>query len=183
MKKKTTKELLADSFLELAEKVPINKITIANIAENCEVTQPTFYRYFKDKYDMIAWIYARQAGEFIGKIGEKGYLWKDTLLDGMRFYDENRKFMVNALKHTSGRDSFLFQMSDMNIRFIENEIREKLGVSECPKDLSAVVKMFCYGTNQFLYDWLTERSDLSYKQVADLMERSIPEVLRPFLCE
>lgn len=40
MKKKTTKELLADSFLELAEKVPINKITIANIAENCEVTQP-----------------------------------------------------------------------------------------------------------------------------------------------
>jgi AcrR family transcriptional regulator len=49
MKKKTTKELLADSFLELAEKVPINKITIANIAENCEVTQPTFYRYFKDK--------------------------------------------------------------------------------------------------------------------------------------
>ena len=183
MKKKSTKELLADSFLELAEKVPINKITIANIAENCEVTQPTFYRYFKDKYDMISWIYARQAGEFIGKIGEEGYLWKDTLLDGMRFYDENRKFMVNALKHTSGRDSFLFQMSDMNIRFIENEIREKLGVSECPKDLSAVAKMFCYGTNQFLYDWLTERSDLSYKQVADLMEISIPEVLRPFLCE
>lgn len=30
MRKKTTKELLADSFLELAEKIPINKITIAN---------------------------------------------------------------------------------------------------------------------------------------------------------
>ena len=120
MKKKTTKEFLADSFLELAEKRPINKITIANIVENCGVTQPTFYRYFKDKYDMIAWIYARQSGELIGKIGENGYLWKDTLLDGMRFYDENRKFIVNALKHTSGRDSFLFQMSDMNIQFIEN---------------------------------------------------------------
>ena len=183
MKRKTTKELLADSFLELAEKEPINKITIANIVDNCEVTQPTFYRYFKDKYDMIAWIYAKQAGEYIGKIGENGYLWKDTLLDGMRFYNENRKFMVNALKHTSGRDSFLFQMSDMNIRFIENEIREKLGVSECPKELSVIVKIFCYGTNQFLYDWLTDKTDLSYEQVADLMERSIPEVLRPYLCE
>ena len=74
MKKKTTKELLANSFLELAEKMLINKITIANIVENCEVTLSTFYRYFKDKYDMIAWIYARQAGEFIGKIGEKGYI-------------------------------------------------------------------------------------------------------------
>ena len=79
MKKKSTKELLAESFLELAEKKPINKITIANIVENCEVTQPTFYRYFKDKYDMIAWIYARLAGQFISKIGQDGYVWKDTL--------------------------------------------------------------------------------------------------------
>ena len=35
----------------------------------------------------------------LAKIGHKGYLWKDTLLDGMRFYEENRKYMVNALKH------------------------------------------------------------------------------------
>ena len=181
MKKKTTKELLADSFLELAEKVPINKITIANIVDNCEVTQPTFYRYFKDKYDMIAWIYAREAGKNIGKVGTDGYVWKDTFLDGMRFYDVNRKFMVNA--HTSGRDSFLFQMSDMNIQFIESEIRKKLDVSECPQDLSVIVKIFCYGTNQFLYDWLIEKSDLSYEQVADLMEKSIPEILKPYLCE
>ena len=183
MKKKTTKELLADSFLELAEKIPINKITIANIVDNCGVTQPTFYRYFKDKYDMIAWIYAREVGKNIGKVGIDGYVWKDTFLDGMRFYDENRKFMVNALKHTSGRDSFLFQMADMNIRFIENEIRKKLNVSECPQDLSAIVKMFCYGTNQFLYDWLIEKSDLSYEHVADLMEKCIPEILKPYLCE
>ncbi|MBR1856347.1 MAG: TetR/AcrR family transcriptional regulator C-terminal domain-containing protein [Oribacterium sp.] len=183
MRKKTTKELLADSFLELAEKIPINKITIANIVDNCEVTQPTFYRYFKDKYDMIAWIYAREAEKNIRKVGIDGYVWKDTFLDGMRFYDENRKFMVNALKHTSGRDSFLLQMADMNIRFIEDEIRKKLDVSECPQDLSVIVKIFCYGTNQLLYDWLIEKSDLSYEQVADLMEMSIPEVLRPYLCE
>ena len=129
MKRKTTKELLADSFLELAEKKPINKITIANIADNCELTQPTFYRYFKDKYDMIAWIYAREAGKNISKVGTDGYVWKDTFLDGMRFYVKNQKFMVNALKHTSGRDSFLFQMAEMNIGFIEKEIMRKLGVS------------------------------------------------------
>lgn len=183
MKKKTTKNILAESFLELAEKKPINKITIADIVNNCGVTQPTFYRHFKDKYDMIAWIYAREAGNNIAKIGTNGYVWKDTFLDGMRFYEENRKFMINALKHTSGRDSFLFQMSEMNIQFIEDEIKKKLKVSECPPDLSAIAKMFCYGTNQFLYDWLIEKSDLSYEQVADLMEKSIPEVLRPYLCE
>ncbi|MBQ7745558.1 MAG: TetR family transcriptional regulator [Ruminococcus sp.] len=183
MKKKSTKELLAESFLELAEKKPINKITIANIVENCEVTQPTFYRYFKDKYDMIAWIYARLAGQFIGKIGQNGYVWKDTLLDGMRFYAENREFMVNALKHTGGRESFMFQMSEMNIEFIKNEIKKKLGIENCPEDLISVTKIYCYGTNQYLYEWLTEKSDVSFEQASQFMEKSMPDILRPFLCE
>lgn len=183
MKRMTTKELLAESFLELAEKKPINKITIADIVGNCEMTQPTFYRYFKDKYDMIAWIYVIEVAKNIDKIGQDGYVWKNTLLDGMRFYEENRSFMVNALKHTSGRDSFLFQMADMNIGIIENEIKKKLGKDKLPKELSVIAKIYCYGTNQYLYDWLIDETELSYEQVADLMEKSIPEALRPYLCE
>jgi hypothetical protein len=35
------KRIIGSSFLELSEKKSINKITIANIVENCELTQPT----------------------------------------------------------------------------------------------------------------------------------------------
>ncbi|SDM23869.1 hypothetical protein SAMN05216520_1396 [Kandleria vitulina] len=35
------KRIIGSSFQELSEKKPINKITIANIVENCELTQPT----------------------------------------------------------------------------------------------------------------------------------------------
>ena len=61
MQKKTTRELIAESFLELAAKRPINKITITSITDNCGLTQPTFYRHFKDKYDLICWIYVTEA--------------------------------------------------------------------------------------------------------------------------
>jgi tRNA1Val (adenine37-N6)-methyltransferase len=53
MKRKTTKEILADSFLELAAEKRIDKITIAEITSNCSMSQPTFYNHFKDKYDLI----------------------------------------------------------------------------------------------------------------------------------
>lgn len=36
------KRIIGSSFLELSEKKSINKITIANIFENCELTQPTY---------------------------------------------------------------------------------------------------------------------------------------------
>ena len=47
----TVKEIMAASFRELARKRPIDKITVKEIAANCDYSQTTFYRQFKDKYD------------------------------------------------------------------------------------------------------------------------------------
>ena len=44
MKRKTTKEILAESFMELTATKPVSKITIVDIVENCTMTKPTFYR-------------------------------------------------------------------------------------------------------------------------------------------
>lgn len=82
--RKSKKEVLVRSFRELALQKPISKITITNITDNCGLSQPTFYRYFKDKYDLIAWAYTSDTGKIMGRIGERGYAWRDTLYDGAR---------------------------------------------------------------------------------------------------
>ncbi|HAH76266.1 MAG TPA: hypothetical protein DCL62_08950 [Kandleria vitulina] len=175
------KRIIGSSFLELSEKKSINKITIANIVENCELTQPTFYRYFKDKYDMMIWIYVNEIGKSFEKIGTDKHEWKDTIIDGVVYFRENKKFLINALKHTSGRDSFLWQMSKMNIEFMENEIKKEMHTKEFPKDLSILIKIYCYGTIQFLCEWLIEDIPLDPNELASLLEKSIPEDLKPFL--
>ena len=60
MKRKTAKELLAESFRELAQDRDIDKITVQDIAKNCGYSIATFYRQFRDKYDLIAWDYKLQ---------------------------------------------------------------------------------------------------------------------------
>jgi len=55
MKRKTAKEILTESFQELAAEKGIDKITIQEIVDNCGYSSATFYRHFKDKYDLIAW--------------------------------------------------------------------------------------------------------------------------------
>ena len=182
MKRKTTKEILAESFMELSESRPISKITIADITENCSLTSPTFYRYFRDKYDLMSWIYVTEAQKNVDKIGRDGYLWKDTLLDGLRYYAGNRKYMVNALKHTSGRDSFINQMTEMDIGYITDEVRKKIGTKTIPKDLAAMIKIYCYGTGQYLCEWLMDSESAPCEEVAAVMEASIPEKLKPYLC-
>ena len=68
MKRKTTKEILSESFRELAQSKNIDKITIQNIVDNCDYSPATFYRNFKDKYDIIAWDYAQKTAQIINRI-------------------------------------------------------------------------------------------------------------------
>ena len=45
---------LANAMKELLVHTPVDKITVKQIVDQCNVTRPTFYRHFKDKYDLIS---------------------------------------------------------------------------------------------------------------------------------
>ena len=51
-----TKLLLGESFKELMQKKPFEKITIKMITDAAGVIRPTFYNYFQDKYDVMGWM-------------------------------------------------------------------------------------------------------------------------------
>ena len=181
--RKTTKEILAESFVELAETRTIDKISIIDIVENCSLTKPTFYRYFKDKYDLIQWIYAQNVEKIFIRIGKNGYIFKNSLLDNLHYFESNRKFMVNILKHTSGRDSFLNLINEIDIRFITEIIRKESGYVKLPEDVIAMIRVYCYGKGQYLSDWLLDCKPVSCEKMAEYMEACIPDILRLYLCE
>ena len=59
--------------MELAAKRTVDKITVRDIVDNCGYSTATFYRQFKDKYDLVAWYYTSGIAEVMDKIGEDGY--------------------------------------------------------------------------------------------------------------
>lgn len=181
MKRKTTKELLADSFLELAQTKRIDKITITDITDNCGMSQSTFYNHFKDKYDLIVWIYTSRVSEVMCRIDNKSYLWKDTLLDGARYYAENSEFIKNALKHTSGQDSFIEYVRKRNTEFLKVEVQKKLMTEFIPDEIMGMIEVYVYGTVQYMLRWLLSDMPLSPEQLAYIWEKSLPEPLKQYL--
>ena len=91
MRRKTAKEILAESFRELAEKKSVDKITVPDIVENCGYSKTTFYRLFKDKYDLMAWDYAKRQKEIMDQTERPDYEWKTTLLEGAFLFNEQRE--------------------------------------------------------------------------------------------
>ncbi len=140
MKRKTAKEILSDSFHELAEDRQIDKITVREIAANCGYSSATFYRQFRDKYDLIAWDYAQQIEKLMRRIGVNGYTWKQALWDCLEHFQKEKEYLGNILTHTSGHDSFIFYMTEIHCTEVSAYVSRRLGMPT----LDAKMKMYMH---------------------------------------
>ena len=52
-----TKRALAASLRELMQEQPFDKINVSQICEECGMNRKSFYYHFKDKYDLVNWIF------------------------------------------------------------------------------------------------------------------------------
>ena len=52
-----TKKALAMAMKELMEQIPFSKISVSDICEKCGMNRKSFYYHFKDKYDLVNWIF------------------------------------------------------------------------------------------------------------------------------
>ena len=66
-----TKKALANALKELMASTPFKDIGIGAICEKCEMNRKSFYYHFRDKYDLVNWIYDN---EFIGHLKIKNMI-------------------------------------------------------------------------------------------------------------
>lgn len=58
-----TKGKMAEAFKELVCKKSFQKITISDIAKESAMTRENFYYHFRDKYDIMHWIFEQEIVE------------------------------------------------------------------------------------------------------------------------
>ena len=74
-----TKQALTKSFTKLMTEQPFEKISIQRICEECGLSRKCFYYHFRDKYDLVNWLFGE---EFLDRASQKSYP------DGWAFLDE-----------------------------------------------------------------------------------------------
>lgn len=58
-----TKLWISEKMRELMKHKSIDKIRVTEICKAAEIERPTFYYHFKDKYDLVAWMFFHNAYE------------------------------------------------------------------------------------------------------------------------
>ncbi len=98
-----TKWALATALKELMVEMPFSAISIGDICQRRDMNRKSFYYHFKDKYDLLNWIYDT---EFLALARERehGSAW-GFLEDLLRHLQEERVFYARAMEVT-GQNSF-----------------------------------------------------------------------------
>ena len=143
----TTKRALETSLKNLLLKKPVNKITINDITEDCGVNRATFYYHFKDKYDLVNWIFYV---DFLTNMGGKNFEneW-DVLVAVCNIFYQNKAFYQSALR-IEGQNSFkdyFYEMLEPVMAFFVQDLfqvqNQKLFVTFfCDAFLTAVLRWF-----------------------------------------
>ena len=94
---------IAEAMKRLMRETPIEKTTTDRILENAGVSRRSFYRYFKDKYDLLEWIYNYDFCRFVDVRPEKS-IW-DYYPDILRSLRADPEFYGNAFVY-AGQNSF-----------------------------------------------------------------------------
>ena len=110
------KAIIADAVLTLCRKKALNKITIADIQEVSGISRQTFYNHFRDKYDLIQYIYEHRVIAFFDDPASQQLDYYEATLTCLRCDAEYKTFMQQACR-MSGPNCLADFMYNHSIHF------------------------------------------------------------------
>lgn len=149
----TTKRALAAALKQKLKEKPLEKITVKDICEECEVNRQTFYYHFQDIYDLVEWIYTNEADKALD--GKKTLpTWEEGMIHIFN-YARSEKAFVTSTYHSISREhleQFLYGQAYHLLYDVINELPESALVKE--EDKVYLADFYKYAFVGMILDWV-----------------------------
>lgn len=160
-----TKKAIAMSIKDLMKTIPLNKISIQEIVDNCGLNRQTFYYHFSDKFDLVNWIYYTEVMKSIGDC--KSYEnWSDGMHKTLLYLSNNKAFYINAL-NTPGQnafDKYFFNITFELIIGVVKDLSKDMTISE--NDKKFIADFYTHAFVGIIVQWIKKGMELPPQTVA-----------------
>lgn len=164
-----TKRALADSMKNLMEKRSMKKISISDIVEGCNMNRQSFYYHFKDKYDLVNWIYYT---EFIITIKDLSLPTWEILVKICEYFYDNKAFYKNAFQ-IKGQNSFSEYFNEVLHSILAVHLTE---IFKNKKNVDFYTTFYADAIRVAISRWLLQGAELTPEQFVKLMKNAIEGV-------
>lgn len=174
MTERSTKDRLADAFIELAAHKSLDKITIKDLVGQCNVSRQSFYYYYQDILEVVEWIVHRKADDLLKECltaqtsKEALRIFVDFVVDNKSFIpyllsSKNREFIERLLTDTLRtflREMLLYKASEIPIHF-------------AGADIDTIISFYAYGLSGLLLE-KSQKRDVDRELLTEQLECLLP---------
>lgn len=162
-----TKKILAQSLKTMMAEKPFQKISVTDICQACGMNRKSFYYHFRDKYDLLNWIFDT---EFLAVCKNKIYADEQAFFrDLCDYFYENRGFYRKALA-VSGQNCLADHFRQSMAEILQQALWRMLPQVELTE---FQIGFFTDAIVGSYYRWITDRNCMPPDQFIRELEECI----------
>jgi AcrR family transcriptional regulator len=177
--KPDTDRILGDSIESLLQSTSIDNITVQDIIENCGVNRSTFYRHFKDKYDLMTWVYKNQVDTFVEETRDLSRAYE--LASRSLEYIHSRQNYFSHVVFYGAQNSFQEFFFEYTAENTMKALQRSLGTLDLSEQEIFSIRLFVAGSTYLVMDWIKGGCRQAPGDLARQILMSSPDMLRSYI--
>lgn len=166
-----TKNIFAESLEKLLMKKNLDDIQVSEIISGTSLSRKTFYRHFRDKYDLSNWYFSQFFEDSFGRITDN-LEWDEALLKYLDVYQGKYNILKNAY---ASRD--INGLRDYDIQVTRKTYEKYLtskGVDIASETMQFAIDIASRGGTDMVIEWLHSGMKMDKKKLVELLKRTLP---------
>lgn len=172
-----TLSAILDAFNQLIVEHDFQKISVDMIMKEAAVSRSTFYRYFKDKYEVMNANFKNLLDYYVAPHRSKNY--RDLCYHLFEYGQKNLKIFKRALESTgfNSFSNFIYEYSYKTALAITKDNRNGAGFTPAEE---LQVDVFCNGICAVYKNIVCQRYQIDPSVAADALYEMMPESLKHY---
>ena len=151
---KFTKQAIMKCLMDMLKTQSVEKITVKDICETCEINRNTFYYYFSDIYDVLDSVFAEETKTLLEF--EDNLTFYETYKKAAAIIIEYRKAVIHIYNSKNKQIvvRYLEKVSNILVRhFVENSVRD---CNVTDGDIRYITSFYSYAIVGVTSKWIEE---------------------------
>jgi probable dihydroxyacetone kinase regulator len=167
-----TKKALENSLKKLLKEKPFDKITIADITEDCGISRMAFYYHFQDIYDLAEWVCIEDGKQALKD--KKTYdTWQEGMSQVFEAVIENKPFIMN-IYHSVSKEKIENYLYKLSYQLIADVVEEKCVGDNIPEeDKQFIADFYKYGFVGIMLNWIDRGMKEDYQRIVEQLSKTL----------
>jgi len=164
---------------KLVQQKSLDALTVQDILDEAEVSRSTFYKYFKDKYDLANAYYENYVtNEVLSKFN--GHNWYELMMMITDFVKANKEYFRKVI---SNRDNDMFAkfLFEYGYHFYSSVCRKNRHCTQISQTDDLAIRFISSGGVYMIEEWVIDRCAVSQEEIVKCIVDLTPDVYKEYL--